>query len=86
MDSYRIEWKKSAVKELKRIDKSDIPAILEGVIKIQENPFSSDIRKLTGSEHTFRKRIGNYRIIYSISNKEQLIEIVRVRHRKDVYR
>lgn len=85
MDSYRIEWKKSAVKELKRIDKSDIPAILEGVIKIQENPFSSDIRKLTGSEHTFRKRIGNFRIIYSISNKEQLIEIVRVRHRKDVY-
>ncbi|MGH8533572.1 MAG: type II toxin-antitoxin system RelE family toxin [Gammaproteobacteria bacterium] len=43
-------------------------------------------RKLSGAERLYRLRIGDYRIIYFVHGAERVIEIVRVRHRRDVYR
>jgi mRNA interferase RelE/StbE len=85
MAFYKIEWKASAKKELRKIDKQQIPKILETVEKLALDPHPANHKKLLGTEHNFRIRVGNYRIIYFLEDDQLLIEIIRVRHRKDVY-
>jgi len=61
-------------------------AIIDAVESLTENPRKQGVRKLVGSDHTYRLRIGNYRVVYEIIDDILFIEIVRVKHRKDVYR
>jgi len=86
MAIYRIEWKLSALKELKRIDRSTVPRIINVVESLSTNPCPVGVRKLKGSERSFRIRAGNYRVVYEILDDALVVFIVRVRHRKDVYR
>jgi mRNA interferase RelE/StbE len=86
MDSYQIEWKRSAQKELRKLPAEMIQQIIEAVNALSENPFPPGCRKLAGSEQTWRMRIGNYRIIYNVFSSSLVIEIVRIAHRKDAYR
>jgi mRNA interferase RelE/StbE len=85
MDSYRIEWKRSATQELRRLPREIVGRILKAVEQLSTDPYPSGVRKLAGSEHTYRIRVGDYRIIYSILASALLIEIIRVGHRRDVY-
>ncbi len=85
MASYRIEWKRSATKEIRRLPSETVRKILDAVADLASDPFPANVRKLTGSEHTYRIRIGDYRIVYDIHSSTLIIEIVRVRHRKDAY-
>jgi mRNA interferase RelE/StbE len=86
MASYRIEWKASAVRELKRLDRSVISRIAEAVGHLAQRPFPQGCRKLKGSADTYRIRVGDYRVVYEVVEHRLVIEVVRVRHRKDVYR
>ncbi|UAA39135.1 type II toxin-antitoxin system RelE/ParE family toxin [Paraneptunicella aestuarii] len=86
MDPYRIVWKKSASKELRKLERKHISSIITAIEGLAANPFPAGNKKLIGSEHTFRIRVLNYRVIYSVENNELLIEVIRVGHRKDVYR
>lgn len=88
MDSnrYDIEWKRSAVKELKPLPRETIERVLKAVEALKANPFPSGFRKLSGVEHTYRIREGSYRIIYSVFASRLVVEILRVGHRKDVYK
>lgn len=83
---YKIEWKQSAKKELKKLKKEVIPRIIKAVESLSINPHPTGSRKLQGSEHLYRVRLGDYRIVYSVENKILLIEIIRIGHRKDIYR
>ena len=86
MGSYKIEWKQSATNELKKLPLGAIPRILKTVAQLSTDPHPLGVRKLVGSEHTYRLRVGVYRIVYSVMATELVIEIIRVKHRKDVYR
>lgn len=86
MELYSIQWKNSAKKELLKINKSNIPLILAAVEELRSNPFPKNCQKLSHSDFLYRIRIRNYRIIYSIYEESLIIEIIRVSHRKDVYR
>lgn len=86
MDSYKIEWKLSAVKELKKLDKPIISRIVKTVESLSINPHPAGSRKLRAAEYTYRIRIGQYRVIYSIHIDILIIEIIRVGHRKNVYK
>ena len=86
MVSYSIEWKNSAKKELRRLPKKAINNIITAVGLLSSNPRPAGSKKLIGTEHTYRQRIGDYRIVYSIKAHRLVIEIVRVGHRKDIYR
>ncbi len=86
MDIYQIEWKPSALKELTKIDRHDIPQIIQTVDSLSKNPFPSGVRKLQGVEHSYRLRVGDYRIIYQVFRNRLIIVIVRVRHHKEAYR
>jgi mRNA interferase RelE/StbE len=86
MGTYQIEWKSSAVRELKKLDRQVVPRIVDAVEALSSKPFPHGVKKLQGSEATYRIRIGDYRVIYEVFSSHLVIEITLVRHRKDVYR
>ena len=86
MVSYKIEWKRSATLELKKLPAAAIVKILSVVENLATNPFPPSAQKLAGAERTFRIRKGVYRILYTVSTKVLLIEVVKIGHRKDIYR
>lgn len=86
MASYKIEWKRSAAKELKRLPPEIIKRILVTVESLAENPLPDGVKKLAGSHHTYRVREGAYRIIYNLLSEIVVIEIIKVGHRKEIYR
>lgn len=86
MGTYRIDWKKSALRELKRLDKQVVPRIVEAVEGLSDKPIPPGARKLKGSDQSYRIRVGNYRIIYELLKSRLVVQIVRVRHRKEAYR
>lgn len=85
MASYKVEWKRSAVKELRDFPRDAVERILEAVEQLSENPYPVGVRKLVGSEHTYRIREGDYRVIYTVAASALIVEVIRVGHRKDVY-
>ena len=86
MATFRIEWKASALRELKNIDRQDVSRVVAAVGTLADNPFPGGVRKLQGAEHTYRIRVGDYRIVYEVYHDSVRIQIIRVRHRRDVYR
>jgi mRNA interferase RelE/StbE len=84
--AFRIEWKKSTRKDLRKLPASAADRIVEAVEHLSQNPFPHGVEKLSGSEHAYRIRLGDYRVIYEVVAESKLVEIQRVRHRKDVYR
>jgi mRNA interferase RelE/StbE len=85
MASYSIEWKKSAISELRNLPKEIIPRIVSEVGQLSSNPFPDGVKKLSGAEHTYRIRIGSYRVVYTVTKATTIVEVTRVAHRKDVY-
>jgi len=79
---YDIEWKENALKNLEKIESSISRRIIKKVEELSENPFSKDIKRLKGSNY-FRLRVGDYRIIFSL--EINLIQILKVGHRKNIY-
>jgi mRNA interferase RelE/StbE len=53
---------------------------------LSQDPFPHGCRKLIGSDHTYRIKSGDYRLVYSVEQSRLVVEIVRARHRKDAYR
>ncbi|MBI9085001.1 MAG: type II toxin-antitoxin system RelE/ParE family toxin [Desulfobacterales bacterium] len=86
MASFEIRWKQSAGKELKKLPQSAIGKILSEVEALVNEPIPVNAVKLSGAKHTYRIRVGNYRLVYNVLNRILTIEVIRVGHRKDVYR
>jgi mRNA interferase RelE/StbE len=86
MASYKIEWKNSAYKELQKLPRPMIVKVVAAVSDLANDPFPHGVKKLVGSEYTYRIRVGDYRVVYEVFENKLIIEIVRVRHRKDIYR
>ncbi|MFV9691834.1 MAG: type II toxin-antitoxin system RelE family toxin [Desulfobacteria bacterium] len=83
---YRIEVKRSAAKALKKIPKPDRKRVSEKIDSLAEKLPNPDITKMKGNNPFHKVRIGNYRIIYEIQDDVLLILIVKIGHRKDIYR
>ncbi len=86
MALYRLTWKTSAEKDLRRLPREVIGRLITIAEGLMENPFPPGVRKLSGTKHTFRLRSGDYRVVYSVDGDSLTIEIVRAGHRKEVYR
>ena len=85
MAGYRVFFKRSVEKDFAGIPKKDLMRILDRIKKLQSNPRPAGSEKLTGQER-YRLRQERYRIVYSIQDDELTIWVVKVGHRKDVYR
>lgn len=86
MVSYQIEWKRSAQRELRKLPRPTIKKVVVAVEKLAIEPRPRGVRKLVGSDFTYRLRIGDYRVVYDVLDKKLVVEIIRVRHRKDAYK
>lgn len=83
---YKVEVKKSALKEIEKLDRGIIGQILNRIDALSQNPYPPHSLKLSGSEHSYRLRVGRYRILYQIDIPSKTITVYAVGHRKDVYR
>ena len=86
MDSYRIEFSQSAERDIRKISSTLIENILAKVEALKANPLPQQSLKLSGGEMTYRLRVGDYRVIYEVNNKDKTVFIRYIRHRKDAYR
>jgi mRNA interferase RelE/StbE len=86
MDSFRIEFVRSASQDLRAIDRQMVPRIITAIEELANDPTPIGCKKLVGSDHTYRIRVGDYRVIYDIHGDKLLVSVIRVRHRRDVYR
>jgi len=72
--------------DLRKIVKKDFNRIISAVKLLAKNPRPFGSHKITGYENYHRIKVGDYRIIYEVDDKEKLIKIMRIRHRREVYR
>ena len=86
MDSYNVKIKSSAQKEIRKLPTDILKKIVATIDDLHTNPLPSDAEKIKGSKSTYRIRIGVYRIVYDVYKKELQILVIRVRHRKNVYK
>lgn len=85
MGSYKVDFCRSALKDVRRLDRSVVPRIISAIESLTEEPRPVGVRKLVGSEHTYRLRVGDYRVVYSVDEALLVVGIQRVRHRKEAY-
>jgi mRNA interferase RelE/StbE len=86
MASYQIEFKSSASKEIEILPRPMVVRVVEAIRELADTPYPQGVKKLSGFDRTYRVRVGDYRILYTVYENRLVIEIIRVAHRKDVYR
>ncbi|NNG01737.1 MAG: type II toxin-antitoxin system RelE/ParE family toxin [Desulfobacteraceae bacterium] len=84
--SYRIEIKNSAAKSLKKIPKPDRTRIVEKIDSFADDLPDPETTKLKGNNPFHRVRVGDYRIVYEIQADIFVILVIKIGHRKDIYR
>ena len=85
MAVYKIFFKKSVEKDFKAIPKNELKKIIKRIGGLANDPRPQGSEKLTGQDR-YRLRQGRYRIVYSIQDNKLTIWVVKVGHRKDIYR
>ena len=85
MANYKIYFRKSAAKELGKLPRPEVQKVIQRIESLAIDPRPASCEKLTGQE-AYRIRQGNYRIIYSIQDNELTIWVVKIGHRKDIYK
>jgi len=83
--NYKIFIKPSAAKELKRIPQKELKRITSKIQTLSEEPRPHGCEKLSAQER-YRLRQGNYRIVYSIEDDKLIVYVVKIAHRRDVYK
>jgi mRNA interferase RelE/StbE len=83
---YEVYLERSAENDLKHLHTSTFDRIVRQIKTLAENPRPSGCHKLAGSKNDWRIRIGDYRVLYEIDEKAKAVTIMRVRHRREVYR
>ena len=85
MAKYKITIKKSAAKELEDIPKRDLRKIVKRIQSLAQNPRPQGSQKLSG-QNRLRIRQGDYRVVYSVDDKDCIVDIVKIGHRREIYR
>jgi mRNA interferase RelE/StbE len=85
---YRVEFKRSAAREFRHLPKAVRSRIEDAVRLLAVSPYSEQlgVRKLRGAEDLYRIRVGDYRIVYEIHGAVLIVVVVKIGHRREVYR
>lgn len=87
MAGYRLLIKPSAAKEIDAIgSKQDRQRIVARIFKLSSEPHPHGCEKLVGPEGRYRIRQGDYRVVYLVDSAARIVEIIKVGHRREVYR
>jgi mRNA interferase RelE/StbE len=85
MGNYKVTFKKSVLKDLKSVPKSDVIKIISKIDSLAEDPRRVGAIKLSGND-LYRIRQGLYRILYEIKDRELIVQVIKVGHRSYVYK
>ena len=85
MASYKLSFKRSAEKELRKISKPDLRRIVERIEALSRDPRPSGAHRMKGEGRYWRLRQGDYRVVYEINDREMEISVVKIGHRREVY-
>jgi len=83
---FSVVFARSARKELQNLDPPVARRILKQIEALVANPRPSGVAKLEGANDLWRVRVGEWRVVYRILDRERLVDVVAVRHRRDAYR
>jgi len=86
MARYELRFKPSVAKDLRGIPKTDVRRILTRIKALCDDPRTPGCEKLAGGDELYRARQGTYRIVYAIHDEQIVVEVIRVGHRREVYR
>lgn len=82
----RIGFHPDVHKQLQQLPRPAFAAMLNAIVALADEPRPVGVRKLVGSESDWRIRVGEYRVVYEIDEKANKLTVMRVAHRRDVYR
>jgi len=85
MGRYRLVFRKSVTKDLRRLPRKDVARIVKCFQGLADNPRGRGCERLSGEER-YRVRVGVYRIVYEIKDDLLIVVVVKVGHRRDIYR
>ena len=85
--SYEVGFKPSALKEIRKLDANTQKVIVSEIELLVDNPRPDGCKKLKGERNLYRIRVlGNYRVVYEILDRKLIVTVVKVGHRRDVYK
>ena len=83
---YRVLLERGAEKDLARLSSEIHARVIAAIQALATNPRPPGYRKLAGSKHDWRIRVGDYRVVYEIADQIRVVRVNRVRRRREVYR
>ncbi len=83
---YTIVVKRKAQKDIDRLPDALFARIRERIAMLANNPLPPGSKKMKGYEKLYRIRVGQYRVVYEVAAEIRIIAIIRIGHRKDIYR
>ena len=83
---YKVYLERAAERDLKQLSSQLFGRIIVKIKALDANPWPPGCRKISGSKSDWRIRIADYRVIYEVDDAERAVKIMRVRHRREVYR
>ena len=85
---YAFRFTAAAQRQLRAIDQPTAMRILAALTRLGDDPYreDADVKKLNGPGDLFRLRVGNWRVAYQVDNGQLIVLVVKVGHRRDVYR
>jgi mRNA interferase RelE/StbE len=86
MASYRIEVSATAEKQIRRLRREDQLRVLRAIRPLATDPTPPGSRQLRGYDDVYRIRVGTFRVLYRVEGRRLLIIILKVGHRKEIYR
>jgi len=84
--TYTMKFTARALRDLTALDRTVQQRLRQHIDRLAENPFPQGVKKLHADESYYRLRVGDYRIIYTVEGRELIVIIVKIAHRKHVYR
>ena len=85
MDSYAVEVKPSARKELESLPNRVLGRVIRKLESLQHDPRPAGCKKLKGYKDQWRVRIGDWRVVYIVDDTTKLVSVTRIAHRREVY-
>ena len=83
---YRVEVSKPAGKQIAGLDRTAQNRIIDRLTALGDNPRPAGSKKLAGPDAFWRIRVGDYRVIYSIVDAQLVVLVIKIGHRREVYR
>lgn len=83
---YRVQIARRAIKSIQALSRKEQQRVRAAIDLLSQTPRPPGCVAMAGEEHAYRVRVGNYRIVYEVHEGVLLVQVVRVGHRRDVYR